>query len=66
MPINRTLNYERITANAKNKKYKMVGYLPQNDNVYLAPPKTRKKRMLEGRDLSLAVGTVFVFQSFHL
>ena len=44
----------------------MIGYLPQNDNVYLAPPKTRKKRMLEGRDLSRAVGTVFVFQSFHL
>ena len=44
----------------------MIGYLPQKDNVYLAPPKTRKKRMLEGRDLSRAVGTVFVFQSFHL
>ena len=44
----------------------MVGYLLQQDDVSLAPTKTRKKRMLEGRDLSRAVGTVFVFQSFHL
>ena len=60
MPINRMLNYERITANTKNQKNRN-GWISATKRQCVPRSAEKKRGLLEGRDLSRAVGTVFLF-----